>query len=131
MTKKKKKPKKPYPLFPLTAHPNGQSCKKIRGQVRFFGVWSDTEAALDRYPAEAADLHAGRVPPRVATDGVTIKEACNACPGWQKARLDAGGIGPWWFEDCRRDSIDWWALPTLLTGGHRCHTRYGGIVCDI
>lgn len=101
MTKKKKKPKKPYPLFPLTAHPNGQWCKKIRGQVQFFGVWSDTEAALDRHSAEAADLHAGRAAPSVATNGVKNKEACNACPGWQKAKLDAGEIGPRWFEDCR------------------------------
>jgi hypothetical protein len=25
-------PPKPYPEFPLTAHPNGQWCKKIRGK---------------------------------------------------------------------------------------------------
>lgn len=101
MAKKKTKPTKPYPSFPLTAHPNGQWCKKIRGQVRFFGVWSDAEAALDRYFAEAADLHAGRLPLRVAADGVTIKEACNAYLGWQNAKLDAREIGPRWFEDCR------------------------------
>ena len=101
VAKKRRKPPKPYPSFPLTAHPNGQWCKKIRGQVRFFGVWSDAEAALDRYFAEAADLHAGRLPARVAPDGVTIKDASNAYLGWQKAKLDAGEIGPRWFEDCR------------------------------
>lgn len=32
----KQKPSKPYPSFPLTAHLNGQWCKKIRGRVHFF-----------------------------------------------------------------------------------------------
>ena len=27
----RKRPSKPYPNFPLTAHNNGQWCKKIRG----------------------------------------------------------------------------------------------------
>ncbi|MFA5864727.1 MAG: hypothetical protein WC975_08565 [Phycisphaerae bacterium] len=45
----KTKPIKPYPTFPLTTHPNGQWCKKIRGKIHFFGVWADPEAA---------DLHA-------------------------------------------------------------------------
>jgi hypothetical protein len=36
----------PRASFPLTAHPNGQWCKKIRGKVHFFGVWLDPDAAL-------------------------------------------------------------------------------------
>jgi hypothetical protein len=35
----RRKPSKPYPTFPLTAHNNGQWCKKIRGQIHFFGIW--------------------------------------------------------------------------------------------
>ena len=60
--KSKQKPKKPYAGFPLTAHPNGQWCKKIRGKVHFFGVWADPMAALEDYNMQAADLHAGRQP---------------------------------------------------------------------
>jgi hypothetical protein len=74
------KPQKPYPSFPLTAHPNGQWCKKIRGRVHFFGVWANPEAALDRYHAVAADLHAGRTP-RVSTlshSGLTVKDVCSS-----------------------------------------------------
>ena len=57
-----KKPGKPYPSFPLTAHNNGQWCKKVRGRVHFFGVWADPQAALDNYLQVAADLHAGSQP---------------------------------------------------------------------
>jgi integrase len=40
------KPQKPRPDFPLTPHPNGRWCKKIAGQVRYFGSWEDPEGAL-------------------------------------------------------------------------------------
>ena len=97
------KPSKPYPTFPLTAHPNGQWCKKIRGKLHFFGVWADPQAAMDRYLTEAADLHAGREPhvSSVTDVGISVKEASNAFLAWQKDKLDAGEIGPRWFEDCR------------------------------
>ena len=35
--RRRRKPRKPYSSFPLTAHNNGQWCKKIRGRVHFFG----------------------------------------------------------------------------------------------
>jgi hypothetical protein len=40
------KPNKPYPDFPLTAHPAGYWCKKIKGRTHYFGPWSDPEGAL-------------------------------------------------------------------------------------
>ena len=97
------KPVKPYPSFPLTAHPNGQWCKKIRGKIHFFGVWADPQTALGRYLAAAGDLHAGRLPraSTLAYSELTIKDACNHLLNWQKEKLDAGEIGARWFEDCR------------------------------
>src|SRR5437588_778220 len=43
---KPNKPSKPYPDFPLTAHPAGYWCKKIRGKLHYFGKWDDPDAAL-------------------------------------------------------------------------------------
>jgi integrase len=96
------KPGKPYPSFPLTAHPNGQWCKKIRGKVHFFGVWSDPDTALTHYLRVAGDLHAGRQPASVAGPELTVKEVGNAFLASQMERVSSGQIGLRWFEDCRR-----------------------------
>lgn len=95
------RPSKPYLSFPLTAHNNGQWCKKIRGKVHFFGTWEDPQAALDRYLHVAEDLHGGRQP-RIATDTVTIKDICNHFLSHQLQKQQAGEISARWFEDCRR-----------------------------
>jgi len=77
--RRREKPDKPYRSFPLTAHNNGQWCKKIRAQVHFFGVWEDPQAALDKYLRTAADLHAGRHPREISlsSGAITIKDVCN------------------------------------------------------
>ena len=56
------KPEKPYPTFPLTAHPVGQWSKKIRQKVHYFGSWADPEAAMAKYVFQRDDLQAGRKP---------------------------------------------------------------------
>lgn len=97
------KPSKPYPSFPLTPHNNGQWCKKVRGTVHFFGVWSDWSAALKRYEQQAADLHSGRSPqPSVPAETVTIKMVGNAFLTYQLEKVQATQISGRWFEDCRR-----------------------------
>ena len=102
--KKPRKPSKPHPSFPLTAHNNGQWCKKIRGKVHFFGVWSDPQGSLDNYLRIAADLHAGRQPQQatLSLDVMTVKDVCNHYLTHQKHKVDSGEIGPRWLEDCRR-----------------------------
>lgn len=70
------KPEKPYPEFPLTAHPAGVWVKKIKGKVHRFGGWSDPEAALAKYLAEKDYLTAGKEPPKT-TDGLTLIDLVN------------------------------------------------------
>ena len=100
----KDKPRKPYPSYPLTAHPNGQWCKKVKGKLYFFGVWADPDGALQRYHAQAADLHPGRRPRAITVSaaGLTIKDGPNEFLNWQFAKADAGDIGYLWFEECRK-----------------------------
>jgi integrase len=103
-TRRRRKPAKPYPSFPLTPHNNGQWCKKIRDKVHFFGVWEDPDAALQNYLRVAEDLHAGRQPraTTLSEDGVTVKEVCNHYLTFQAQKVGVGDISPRWFEDCRR-----------------------------
>jgi integrase len=90
---KRAKPNKPYPDFPLTAHPAGQWCKKIRGKLHYFGSWSDPDAALKKYLAEKDALHAGRKP-RADAEGLTIKELANDFLNAKQALVAAGELSP-------------------------------------
>jgi integrase len=92
-TVKPAKPSKPYPGFPLTAHPAGYWCKKIRGKLYYFGPWSDPDAALAKYLEQRDALHSGRTP-RPDPEGVTVKVVCNAFLNHKQNLLDAGEIAP-------------------------------------
>jgi integrase len=87
------KPSKPYPEYPLTPHPAGQWCKKIRGKLYYFGPWSDPDGALARYLEQKDALHAGRKP-RPDPDAITVKDVVNAFLNTMKALLDAGKLSP-------------------------------------
>ena len=101
--RRRRKPAKPYPSFPLTPHNNGQWCKKIRGKVHFFGVWEDPDAALENYLRVAEDLHAGRQPQQgtISADGPNVKQMCNQYLTYQLHRAESGEISIRWFESCR------------------------------
>lgn len=43
------KPAKPYPNYPLFAHPTGRWAKKNRGKLNYFGPWVDPDGALAKY----------------------------------------------------------------------------------
>jgi hypothetical protein len=45
--------------------------------MHYFGPWDDPDGALAKYLAERDALHAGRKP-REVSEGVTVKELCDA-----------------------------------------------------
>ncbi len=85
------KPAKPYPEFPLTAHPAGYWCKKIRDKIYYFGPWGDPDGALAKYLEQKDDLHAGRKP-NAEPIAPTVKAAANAFLNHKKALLDTGEL---------------------------------------
>src|SRR5215831_9152488 len=92
------KPSKPYPDFPLTPHPAGVWCKKLRGQLHYFGPWDDPDAALKKYLEEKDDLHAGRAPRR-DQDAVTMKDVSNAFLNAKKESVKSGELSSRTWDD--------------------------------
>jgi len=79
--------------FPLSKHPTGQYCKKIKGKLHYFG--SDKSQALERYYEQAAYLHSGKsIGPQVTGESSTIKTLCNIFLDYQESRLNIGEISP-------------------------------------
>jgi integrase len=92
------KPAKPYPEFPLTAHPAGYWCKKIRGKIHYFGPWSDPDGALKNYEEQKDALHAGRTP-RPKPDGLTVKQLVNDFLTHKRDLQNAGDLAPRTWAD--------------------------------
>jgi len=91
MAKSNSKRKTRSDKFPLTLHPTGQYCKKIRGKLYYFG--SDKRTALERYLEQAAFLHAGKRPrPNYANANVSLKTLCNLYLDHQESRVVIGEI---------------------------------------
>jgi integrase len=92
------KPSKPYPDFPLFPHATGRWAKKIRGQLHYFGPWSDPDGALTKYLEQKDALHAGRKP-REASEGVTVKELCNQFLNAKRALVESGELANRSWQD--------------------------------
>jgi len=97
------KPSKPYAGFPLTPHPSGRWCKKIRGKLHYFGKTAGDEqgaAALERFNRDWPYLKDGRTPPPIDTgDGCTVRLLVNAFLSSKKAKLESGELSPRSFTD--------------------------------
>jgi integrase len=96
---------KPHPEFPLTPHPTGRWCKKIRGKLNYFGkIAGDKkgEAALDDWLLKKDDLLAGRTP-RVSGDGLTVKHLGDRFCSVKEQQRDNGEITARHFDDLYRD----------------------------
>ena len=94
MTKTKPKRKIRSDKFPLTLHPTGQYCKKIKGKLYYFG--SDKHIALQRYFEQAAYLHTGRFEKSFADKSykkdLSVKTLCNLYLDHQDSRAKIGEI---------------------------------------
>lgn len=100
MVRTSKKPKKPYPDYPLTAHATGQWCKKIKGRIYYFGT--DPEAALQKYLDTRDAIQAGRQPENYNPEGCTLRDAVNSFLTMKQHRVDAGELSPLTLGDYKR-----------------------------
>ena len=56
--------------FPLTLHPTGQYCKKIKGELYYFGA--DKQQALQRYLEQASYLHSGKMTKPISINNMSL-----------------------------------------------------------
>jgi integrase len=66
--------------------------------MHYFGPWDDPDGALARYQEQAEALHSGRKQ-RQVSDGLTVKELCNAFLNAKKALVESGELAPRSFDD--------------------------------
>jgi hypothetical protein len=72
--------------FPLTLHPTGQYCKKIRGHIYYFG--SDRKQALENYLDQAIFLHGYNNAEQKSVNGnMTLREICDMYLKYQNTKL--------------------------------------------
>jgi len=77
--------------FPLTLHPTGQYCKKIRGHIYYFG--SDRKQALQSYLDQATFLHGYNSALQKSTNGnMTLKEICDMYLKYQHTKLQSNNL---------------------------------------
>lgn len=91
------KPQKPYEGFPLTPHPTGRWCKKIRGKLHYFSRIEDDpegDAALQRFNREWPCLKEGRIPLPLSTDAdaLTVGDLSNLVLDGKRMKLESGEL---------------------------------------
>jgi integrase len=99
-TRQSDKPDKQYPSYPLSAHPAGQWCKRIRTKLYYFGPWSDPDGALAEYQRQKDDLEAGRTP-RADPEALTVKQLANHYLFERQKDVDAGTLAVRTWRDYR------------------------------
>ena len=90
--------------FPLWIHPSGRWCKKVRGRAYYFGKVADDpngQAALKRWLEVKDDLLAGRKP-RIAGEGLTVRDLANRFLTVKQSLVDSGELSPRTFQDWYR-----------------------------
>ena len=106
--KKAEKPDKPHRDFPLTPHPRGYWCKKVRGKLHYFGKIaddSDGQKAITLWLEQKDDLLAGRTP-RVQPEGFTVRELCDRFLVNRRGKMESNELTLVSFQDyfqtCKR-----------------------------
>lgn len=89
---------KPYKTFPLTMNPNGQWSKKFKGDVYYFGVHANPDAALRRFELEWPEILAGR-PRSRHSESLTVLDAVNYFLGHSLERFRHGDLAATTYGD--------------------------------
>ena len=77
--------------FPLTLHPTGQYCKKIRGKIYYFG--SDKKEAIQSYLDQATFLHGYDSSLQESANGnMPLKELSDMYLKYQHIKLQANNL---------------------------------------
>jgi hypothetical protein len=96
------KPRKPRKNFPLTAHGNGQWCKKINKKLHYFGPWEDWQGSLTAYLDQKDDLQAGRTPRARNPEAATIADLLNGFLHSKQLLVSTGELAARSFGDYQR-----------------------------
>jgi integrase len=86
--------RKSAPTCPLTAHRNGQWCKKVKGKIHYFGT--DKDKALKAWAEQRDYLLAGLTPP---ADTVTVGNILDAFMDTKQRALGSGEIADRTFKE--------------------------------
>jgi hypothetical protein len=78
--------------FPLTLHPSGQYCKKIKGKLYYFG--SNKKQAIRKYRDQSTYLHGCQedVAQRPTDDNMTLKQLCGMYLKYQFSKVQANDL---------------------------------------
>jgi len=77
--------------FPLTLHPTGQYCKKIKGKLYYFG--SNKKEALQKYLDKATSLHTHQEDSQKPTgNNMTLKQLCDMYLRYQYSKVQANDL---------------------------------------
>ena len=86
--------------FPLTLHPTGQYCKKIKGKIRYFG--KDKKKALEKYLAQSTYLHGAQsLFQKISNGKMTLKQLCDLYLRYQHSRVLVGDMTAKHYNDSK------------------------------
>ena len=79
--------------FPLTFHPTGQYCKKVKGKIYYFG--SDKKEALQKYLDQSTYLHGHQdnlQQPKPTEEQMTLRQLCDMYLEYQYSKVQANAL---------------------------------------